>query len=69
MVHFAMDDRKNLQGPRDGQSSICVVIITVRVVYSIVMEANCGIILCHHDTYPSRHYAGCCLYPNGFEFY
>jgi hypothetical protein len=28
------------------------------VVYCVVTEANLGIMSCHHDTYPSRHYAG-----------
>ena len=40
-----------------------------RVVYCVVMEANPGIMLCRHDTYPSQHYVGCCLYPDGLEFY
>jgi hypothetical protein len=35
----------------------------------VVMEANLGTMSCRHDTYPSRHYAGCCLYPDGLEFY
>ena len=30
-------------------------------------EANPGIMSCCHDTYPSRHYAGCSLYPDGLE--
>jgi hypothetical protein len=40
-----------------------------RVVYCVVTEANPGIMSCRHNTYPSRHYVGCCLYPNGLEFY
>jgi hypothetical protein len=43
--------------------------IPIRVVYCVVMEANPGIMSCRHDTYPSRHYAGCCLYLDGLEFY
>ena len=39
------------------------------VVYCVVTEANLGIMSCRHDTYPSRHYAGCCLYPDELEFY
>ena len=39
------------------------------VVYYVVMEANLSIMLCRHDTYPSRHFAGCCLYPDRLEFY
>ena len=39
------------------------------VVYCVVTEVNLGIMLCRHDTYPSRHSAGCCLYPDGLEFY
>jgi hypothetical protein len=39
------------------------------VVYCVVTEANLDIMSCRHDTYPSRHYAGCCLYPDGLEFY
>ena len=44
-------------------------IFITRVVYCVVTEANLGIMSCRHDTYPSRHYAGCCLYPNGLELY
>src|ERR1700737_1530450 len=40
-----------------------------RVVYCGVTEANLGIMSCRHNTYPLRHYAGCCLYPDGLEFY
>ena len=40
-----------------------------RVVYCVVTEANLSIMSCRHDTYPSRHYAGWCLYPDGLEFY
>jgi hypothetical protein len=40
-----------------------------RVVYCVVMEVNLDIMMCPHDTYPSRHYVGCCLYPDGLEFY
>ena len=40
-----------------------------RVVYCVMTEANLGIMSCCHDTYPSQHYAGCCLYPDGLEFY
>jgi hypothetical protein len=38
MVHCVMDDRKNLQGPRYGQSSICVVIITVCLLHVYMLE-------------------------------
>ena len=38
MVHFVMDDRKDLQGPRDGQSPICVVIITVGLLHVDMLE-------------------------------
>ena len=49
MVHFVMDDRKDLQGPRDAQSSICVVIITVRLLHVHMLEIvqlMCDIGLC-----------------------
>jgi hypothetical protein len=39
------------------------------VVYCVVTEANPDIMSCRHDMYPSRHYVGCCLYPDGLEFY
>ena len=38
MVHFVMDDCKNLQRPGDGQSSICVVIIIVCLLHVYVLE-------------------------------
>jgi hypothetical protein len=38
MVHFVMDDRKNLQWPRDGQSSICIVMITVCLLHVYMLE-------------------------------
>ena len=38
MVHFVMDDRKNLQGPRDEQTSICVVIIKVCLLHVYMLE-------------------------------
>jgi hypothetical protein len=43
--------------------------IEAKVVYCVVTEANPGIMSCRQDTYPSRHYTGCCLYPDGLEFY
>jgi hypothetical protein len=46
-----------------------VLVLSVRVVYCVVTEANLGIMSCRHDTSPSRHYAGYCLYPDGLEFY
>jgi hypothetical protein len=35
--------------------------LPLRVVYCVVTEANLSIMSYRHDTYPSRHYAGCCL--------
>ena len=37
MVHFVMDC-KDLQGPGDGQSSLCVVIITVGLLHVHMFE-------------------------------
>ena len=42
---------------------------TSRVVYCVVTEANPDIMSWRHDTYLSRHYAGCRLYPDELEFY
>ena len=36
-----------------------------KVVYCVVTEANLGI----YNVVPSRHYVGCCLHPDGLEFY
>src|ERR1700738_202993 len=39
-----------------------------RVVYCVVTEANPDIMSWRHDTYLSRHYAGCRLYPDELVF-
>ena len=44
-------------------------IVGGKVGYCVVTKANLGIMSCRHDTYPSQHYAGCCFYPDGLEFY
>ena len=51
MVHFVMDDCKDLQRLGDGQSSICVVIITVCLLHVHMLEIvhlMCCIGLCPH---------------------
>jgi hypothetical protein len=56
-------------GKRDQEILVWVGAPDIKVVYCVVTEANPDIMLCHHNTYPSRHYAGCCLYLDGLEFY